>query len=375
MIDLRKTIIASLSALTLVFPATTAAQDSVSRSVSVERSVSFRPHLFLQPQAGVGFTMGEVSARHLISPAAAINLGYSFTPAFSLRAGLSGWQARAGWVAPVRYYKFDYLQGNVDAMLSFTSLLCGWNPSRVLDVYGFAGLGLACGFHNNEAADLYAMGFQFEKLWTGKKLFPAGRLGLGLDINLSNSFALNIEANVNMLPDRFNSRRGSALDWQYNALVGVKYTFGGRARTTETRIETEEVVETVPVEPQHKPVPLTQPAPAPVEAVKPAPMTQDIFFRINSSVISQAEQAKVDALVSYLKENPESTVTITGYADKATGYPAYNMKLSLARAAKIADALKAAGIHDSRIIVDAKGDTVQPFDTPQRNRVAIAITH
>ena len=371
---LRKSLIISLLSLVPAFPATVAAQTSVSRSVSVERTVTFRPSLFLQPQAGVGLTVGEVSARHLVSPAVALNLGYRFTPSFGLRAGLSGWQARGGWVAPVRYYKFDYLQGNVDAMLSFTSLFCGWNPDRVIDFYGFAGVGLACGFHNSEAADLYAEGFRFEKLWTGKHLFPAGRVGLGLDINLSNSFALNLEVNANVLPDRFNSRQGSAVDWQYNALVGVKYTFGGRARITETR--TEEVVETVASTPASAPAPAPQPAPdpAPVVAATPDSMTQDIFFRINSSVISQAEQSKVDALVNYLKENPGTTVTVTGYADKATGYPAYNMKLSTARAQRVADALKAAGIQDSRIIVDAKGDTVQPFDTPQRNRVAIAIT-
>ncbi len=225
---IKQTAIASLSTLILAFPTTVGAQTSLSRSVSVERTVSFRPHLFLQPQVGAGLTVGEVSASHLISPAAAINLGYRFTPAFSLRAGLSGWQGRGGWVAPLRYYKFDYLQGNVDAMLSFTSLLCGWNPDRVIDVYGFAGVGLACGFHNTEAADLYASGFPFEKLWTGKRLFPAGRFGLGIDFNVSNSVALNLEVNGSILPDRFNSRQGSAVDWQYNALVGVKYTFGGR---------------------------------------------------------------------------------------------------------------------------------------------------
>lgn len=368
----RNLIIPSLLSLILAFPATVTAQTSVSRSVSVERTVTFRPALFLQPQVGAGLTVGEVSARHLLSPAAALNLGYRFTPAFTLRAGLSGWQGRGGWVAPLRYYKFDYLQGNVDAMLSFTSLLCGWNPDRVIDFYGFAGVGLACGFHNRQAADLYAGGFRFEKLWTGKRLFPAGRVGLGLDFNVSNSVAVNLEVNANILPDRFNSRQGSAADWQYNALVGVKYTFGGRARITETR--TEEVVETVTPTPAPAPAPQPAPAPAPVVAATPEPMTQDIFFRINSSVISQAEQSKVDALVTYLKENPAATVTITGYADKATGYPAYNMKLSAARAQRVADALKAAGIQDSRIVVDAKGDTVQPFDTLQRNRVAIAVT-
>ena len=39
----------------------------------------------------------------------------------------------------------------------------------------------------------------------------------------------------------------------------------------------------------------------------------------------------------------------------------------------VADALRAAGISADRIIVDAKGDTQQPFEVNNRNRVAIAV--
>lgn len=374
MSKLKHSALTLLCILSAMIPSALQAQTSVSRSVTAVESVSFRPHLYLQPQAGLGFTIGEGSARHLISPAAALSLGYRFTPAFSLRAGASGWQARGAWVAYDRRYKFGYMQGNIDAMLSFTGLVSSFNPRRVIDFYGFAGAGLACGFHNNDAVRFYDEGLRFEKLWTGKTIFPALRFGLGIDFNLSNSFAINLEVNANMLPDKFNSKKGSSVDWQYNALVGVKYSFGGRSRKTVTR--TEEVIEQVAApEPHIAPVVELTPVPesAKAEPVKPAPMTQDIFFRINSSVISQAEQTKVDALILYLKENPEAKVVITGYADRATGYPAYNLKLSAARADRVAAALKAAGIDQSRITVDAKGDTVQPFDTPQRNRVAICL--
>ena len=373
MSKLKHSALTLLCILSAMIPSALQAQTSVSRSVTAVESVSFRPHLYLQPQAGLGFTIGEGSARHLISPAAALSLGYRFTPAFSLRAGASGWQARGAWLAHDRRYKFGYMQGNIDAMLSFTGLTCGFNPRRVIDFYGFAGAGLACGFHNNDAVRFYDEGLRFEKLWTGKTIFPALRFGLGLDFNLSNSFAINLEVNANMLPDKFNSKQGSSVDWHYNALVGVKYSFGGRSRKTVTR--TEEIVEETVA-----PMPAPTPAPAPKQVedkdmpvAKPDPMTQDIFFRINSSVISQAEQTKVDALAAYLKANPEATVTITGYADRATGYPAYNLKLSAARADRVAAALKAAGIDQSRITVDAKGDTVQPFGTPRQNRVAIAV--
>ena len=35
-------------------------------------------------------------------------------------------------------------------------------------------------------------------------------------------------------------------------------------------------------------------------------MTQNIFFLIDSSVIREAEQVKIDKLVEYLKANPQS---------------------------------------------------------------------
>ena len=43
------------------------------------------------------------------------------------------------------------------------------------------------------------------------------------------------------------------------------------------------------------------------------------------------------------------------------------------RAESVADALRAAGISADRISVEAKGDTEQPFEVNNRNRVAIAI--
>lgn len=370
-----KFIIALCALLSAAIPARVSAQASVEGTAESTEQEVFNPHWFIQPQVGAAYTIGETKFADLISPAAAISAGYRFTPAFGLRVGVSGWQARGSWVAPRHDYKFNYLQGNVDAMLSFTNLFCGFNPDRVLDFYGFIGAGAALGFHNNEAAALANAGCGFEKLWTGKKLFPAGRAGLGLDINLSRSFALNVEVNANALPDKFNSKKGSKADWQYNALVGVTYSFGGRSKKVVKAEETIIVEEPAPApEPAPEPIPEPAPAPEPVKAA-PAPMTQHIFFTLNSSKITRENQIKVDALVEYMKANPETSVNVTGYADKATGSSPYNMKLSMRRAQAVAAALKAAGISESRITVDAKGDTEQPFAEIVKNRVAIAITH
>lgn len=333
----------------------------------------FNPHWSLQIQAGAGYTIGEASSvKDLISPAAAVNAGYSFSPVFTLRFGAGGWQGRGVWVSPYTKYKYNYLQGNVDAVFSLTNLVCGFNPARTLDLYGFVGAGLNCAFRNNEAVALASSGMGFEKLWTGRRLSIAPRAGLGLNIWVSQRVAVNVEANANMLPDHFNSKRGSSFDWQYNGLVGVTVRLGGNSRVIPAVYE--EIPAPAPAHaPEPEPAPAPAPAPEPVVVEKVEPMQIDVFFVINSSRVRKDEMAKVDELVTFMKANPGTKVTVTGYADKGTGTAAYNMKISRMRAESVADALRAAGITADRIIVDAKGDTLQPFEVNNRNRVAIAV--
>ena len=53
------------------------------------KSGDFRGHWFISVQGGIGQTVGETSFGNMISPAAAFNFGYRFTPVWGLRAGLS----------------------------------------------------------------------------------------------------------------------------------------------------------------------------------------------------------------------------------------------------------------------------------------------
>ncbi len=334
----------------------------------------FRPHWYLQLQGGIGETVGETSVKDLISPAAAINVGYKFNPLWGIRFGGSGWQAKGHWVYPSKDYQFKYGQFNVDATLSLTNLFCGFKADRVLDFYAALGAGACIGFDNDEAVAIDREGYHLLNLWTGKKFFAVGRGALGVNFNLSNSFALNLEVNANMLPDKFNSKKGSDIDWQFNAFVGVAYHFGGRSKSVPVVVEpiAEEVVVYEP-EPEPEPVVKEEPKPVVEKPAPVAPMQQDVFFLINSSKIRATEMAKVDEIAEYMKAHPSLKVTVTGYADKATGSSAFNMQISERRAQAVADALVAKGIDASRIAVTAKGDTVQPFSKNKENRVAIAL--
>lgn len=355
-------IVAILCSTTFVF-----AQNE-NRQIKEPAKVTFKPHWFIQAQIGAAHTVGEADFTDLLSPAAALNVGYKFAPAFGARIGVSGWQAKGGWVNPKQTYEYKYLQGNIDLMADLSTLFCGFNPDRVFNGYIFAGAGLNRGFDNDEANALDTRKHELEYLWQEGKFLPAGRFGLGCDLRLNDRLSINIEANANALSDKFNSKKAGNCDWQLNALVGVSIQLGkSYTKTAPVYYETE-----APVVEKPKPTPVIE-QPQPKKEVVVEPMKQNIFFALNSAKVQADQQAKIASLVAYMEKYPTAKVTVTGYADVDTGNPRINSKLSEKRAANVAEALKAKGIAADRITIDYKGDTVQPFNTPAENRVSICI--
>ena len=115
---MRKSLFIGLLALssTMIF-----AQNQEQRIKEPEK-ITFKPHWFIQAQIGAAHTIGEAKFTDLVSPAAALNVGYKFAPAFGARVGVSGWQAKGGWVNPEQDYQYKYLQGNVDFMTDLSTL-------------------------------------------------------------------------------------------------------------------------------------------------------------------------------------------------------------------------------------------------------------
>ena len=109
------------------------------------------------------------------------------------------------------------------------------------------------------------------------------------------------------------------------------------------------------------------------DAAKPETLKEEVFYQIRQSDPAKATE-ELKAVAEFMKRNPEAKVSITGYADKGTGNARINKKYSQERANKFKDELvKNYGINASRIITDAKGDTVQPFADNDKNRCVIII--
>lgn len=350
-----------------------------------ERSYDeFNGHWFIGVQGGIGQTLGETSFGSLISPAAAVSFGYQFTPVWGLRAGISGWQAKGAAVdATTSVYKFNYLQGSVDVMVDLCGI-AGYRVSRAVNPYLFAGIGVNGAFNNGEAQDLSPRLPEDNLLWDGSKVLPAGRFGVGMGVRITDAVHFNIEVNGNFMGDSFNSKRGSAVDWQLGALAGFTFKIGLKKDKEPVEEEPvlcyEDTVVAAPVaEPEDTAAATTTVAVVPAldsaayavadfEAVE-----ENIFFLIGKSEIRSSEESKVDDVAYLLEANPQTRVTVTGYADKETGSAERNMQLSKERAENVAAALIDAGIDPERITVLYKGSSETPFDSPEENRVAICV--
>lgn len=83
-----------------------------------------------------------------------------------------------------------------------------------------------------------------------------------------------------------------------------------------------------------------------------------IFFDTNSSVIKPSEIVKLEQIVNVLRQYPEASLTVNGFAD-AQGNSEYNLKLSEKRAVAVRDRfIQGYGIAQNRIIYNGLGAAI-----------------
>ena len=386
-----------LKELVLILVAAALPQVAFAQQSKSDPSVEFQPYLYGMAQVGAGATVAEVPAHLLVSPAASLSAGYQFSAPVGVRVGVDGWQGRGHVVKSGQNYKFNYAQAHLDLTLDVLNMF-GYKHDRRLNPYIFAGAGGLYAF-NNEATTLvvtdptFVKGFVYNSMWMWLV-----RAGLGADYCLSDRLALNLELNINSIDDHFNSKRGSHFDYQYNALLGLKYRFGASSRKSAkyeaeqaaaaaalAAIEAERARANAEIEAARKAAQEEADAKiAELEAARQelerqaAKKAQDLmarytFFDINSTVISEAEAYRLNEFAEWLLANPEQNVSVVGYADVNTGNAKINMRLSEGRAKVVANYLISKGVDASRISTSWLGDKVQPFsDDFTKNRVAIS---
>ena len=351
----------------------------------------FEPHWYVNIQPlGVQYTLGELSMGDLMSYNVQAAVGREFNKVIGGRFALNAWQSKAGSkVNGVDYkWKWNYIAPTVDVTFNLSNLISGVNPNRVFTVGAFAGLGMNIGWGNDEAKNVdatlrdlttakwmvgeienkdasYQAGLDY--LWDGTKARFLLQAGLTGDIKINDKFAVTLEVSANTLSDKYNSKKAKNWDWYFNALAGLKINLGPTYSTKfipapEPEIRyVEKIVEKI----------VEVPA-APAETAA-EPLRRDIFFLINKAVIRASEASKINDIVTYLNENKDAKVQVTGYADAGTGNDKVNDRIAAKRADSVVAALKKAGISADRITFDSKGARVQPFADNDSNRVSICI--
>lgn len=349
---------------------------TITRMVSPGR-LFFVPHWYGRLQAGGAYDVGEAKFSQLLSPAIQLMVGYQPLELLGIRGGFNGFWARNRYAYPEAKYSWNFVQATIDAELNLTSLLLGKKPDRVHHAYAFAGVGVAYTFNNDDAEEAdKRWGVDFQKLWYDNRWNLVVRAGLGYDFYISDNLAIGAEVSAHMMPDHFNSKlgRNDNRDWHFNALVGVKYDLWQRYGKSDP------VYETIVKAPAPKPVPVPEPVVEKKDTFIDVPIEKisfnvNIHFVINQSVIRSNQIPKLTRLLKYLDEHPKAFIRLSGYADKDTGTPEINLRLSRERAQAVSQYLQDAGIQEWRIRRFAKGDRVQPFDIPEDNRVCICFVY
>ena len=353
----------------------------------------FNPHWYVQAQIGGQYTLGEVGFGKLLSPNAQLGVGYNFNKVVGARFSLNAWQSKAGQKvisdgATTTYkWKWNYIAPMVDATFNLTNLFCEYNPNRLVEVGVFGGIGANIAWGNDEAADAQAAilatpgsknlegydktAMPLENLWDGTKARFVARVGANVDFRVSDRVKLGVELSANTLSDKYNSKKAGNPDWYFNALVGVKVALG---ETHSTKVipapkPVEKIIERIIEKPAPAPAPKTE---TKQEAVDEN-FRRDIFFPIGNSNIAKSQTTKIAEIVTFMKENPDAKITLTGYADKGTGSAAFNDKIAARRAQTVYNTLAAKGVAKNRMIKKSMGSRVQPFEENDMNRVTICI--
>lgn len=356
-----------------------------------ETEYVFQPHWYIQGQVGMQETLGETSFGKLASFNAQIGAGYQFNPVFGARLIFNSWTSKGSITLDGKRsnWKWNYIAPTANVTMDLVNLIGGFNPERHINAGLFAGIGANIGYNNDQANDVNAalsastyssMAANarpdvLRKLWDGTKARFVGQFGVYADYKLTDNLKLGLELQANVLPDGYNSKKAGNADWYFNGLVGVKYAFG----TTFTKQKRQK--HACCAEPETKIVEKIVEVPVEKVVVKevikeiPAPLARDVFFKISTTKVTKDEMYKVAEVARYMKENPDSKVTVTGYADKGTGSMNLNLRLASQRAQAVVKALtEEYGIDSSRIISKSmSANDAEPYSSPALNRVAICI--
>lgn len=325
----------------------------------------------------------DLDFKKRISPTFNVAIGKWFTPGLGLRLQLSGIQAKSaarsdnapyirGGEQDGGFYKqkFNYLNLHGDILFNVSGMIAGYNPDRVYDFIPYTGFGY------NRLLD--------------KPHTRALAVNFGIinRFRITDAWDINLELSGMVTEDRFDGKvQGKAADMTIGASLGFAYNFPQRGfkhvpdvnaimALSASQMDAinaalaEQIAQNQKLKKQlanQQPVEVVNEKVI-VKEVPAAP--QSIFFEIGSSVLPPKSEVNLQTIAQMMKDNPNMTLSLTGYADSDTGSAAWNKQLSENRANAVADALVKLGVNKNRLAVVGKGG-VETLTPPSFNRRVI----
>ncbi len=353
-------------------------------------------NIFIGASIGASLSMGENTRfgnfLDMSRPSFEFSVGKFFYPQFGLRLTLSylNQKGRANWeIADILdekgmydgNYDFSMACAFVDGMLNFHNMFWKYREDRRFNLIGYLGLGYfrTFGFDDDKLAylrdpwDKNNQKFNAHRYYVDGKNrnYFAGHVGLIAAYQITEAWDVNVDLSFNGTDDAYNGvRYRRVYDSYVNIMAGVTYHMpdtSGKRRLKYTHYTDQDVVTVLNrqiYETQDSLEQALKPVDKIEEAVAYNEMLQTtVSFYIDKTFITEAQERNVRSVARFMENHPDLDVVVTGYADKQTAYPKYNMMLSKKRATNVYNMLvEKYGVDPKRLSMDYKGDEEQPFE-------------
>ncbi len=302
-------------------------------------------------------TLGETAMFETLTPDFTVSLGKWWTPGLGLR-----FQTHFPSFKDVADVKESVFALYGDAMFNLTNMFCGYKQDRLYNAIPYIGFG---------------------RLWGDVKGWTPWNVGFLNTFRLSDSWTLDLELFLKQYNAIHNFKQRN---WQAGVTVGATWHIGGRgfdaspdmaAIAAMHSAQLAGLNEALAAEQNENKNLKEQLAQKPkevivekvVKEVLAAP--QSVVFSFNSAKIaSKKEILNLESLANMAKNNG-AKLKVTGYADSATGVPAYNQQLSERRAQAVAKELIKMGVAEENIVVEGKGGVADVKPSSYNRRVII----
>jgi outer membrane protein OmpA-like peptidoglycan-associated protein len=343
-------------------------------------------NVFISLGGGVSTLLGDLNGDadfgKTINWAAGLSIGKWYNPYMALRLKVDGGQLKyfksVYGVAELMQYDYNYLNAHADIMWDITNFWAPYNEKKFVRLIPFAGIGYA-----NHLSDKIVG----EDGQARRRESPTINLGLQIPFRLSERVDLFLEGQYSLLNEAWNrSDMGQEEDRVAQVLLGFNFKLGRtnfeviepmdynllndlNSQINALRAQNDELSKR----------PKSCPECPKVEPVKQIESRENsnnvVFFRLNSSVIDANQEGNIFNTSEFAKKY-NLPVKVVGFADKKTGTADYNQGLSERRARAVAKRLtEKYGISSDKISIEWKGDTQQPYEINNWNRVVIMDTN